>query len=190
MTEFSSSRKRTFEESVPDSVIPRRMEMNTHGFLALVFFLLTVLCAPLPAVQDTPQEQPILRSEPLRYTLIQTDAEGETHFSDQEMSYRLIDYAPPAPPISVTEAIQAENVSFLSSPLGWYGEWHPAPSRQFIFILTGTLEVEVSDGKVRRFGPGSVILLEDTAGRGHTSRVVSDERVCCVAVPLKEKEAR
>ena len=39
---------------------------------------------------------------------------------------------------------------------------HNAPERLFIVTLTGRIEVEVSDGEVRRFGPGAV-----TPRRGH-----------------------
>ena len=75
----------------------------------------------------------------------------------------------------------------MSSPPGWHGDWHPAPQRQWIIILSGELEVEVSDGEIRIFGPGSVVLVEDTFGKGHVSRVVSRERVYCVVVPLAEE---
>jgi hypothetical protein len=51
---------------------------------------------------------------------------------------------------------------------------HVAPRRQFIVHLAGESEVEVSDGEVRRFGPGSVLLVEDVTGSGHTTRRVGD----------------
>ena len=47
---------------------------------------------------------------------------------------------------------------------------HNAPERLFIVSLTGRIEVEVSDGEVRRFGPGAVTLVEDTHGKGHITR--------------------
>jgi hypothetical protein len=49
--------------------------------------------------------------------------------------------------------------------------WHNAPLRQYVVTLTGWWEIEVSDGEVRRFGPGSVLLAEDTTGKGHVNRV-------------------
>ena len=42
----------------------------------------------------------------------------------------------------------------------------------------------MSDGEVRRFGPGSVTLVEDTTGKGHTSRVVGSDEVLAVVVQL------
>ena len=99
--------------------------------------------------------------------------------------FKLIDFAPPAPPISVSEAMDTETLVLISSPSGWFGEWHPSPQRQYIFIISGVLEVEVSDGEVRRFEPGNMIIVEDTTGKGHRSRVVSDERCCCASIKLK-----
>jgi len=123
-------------------------------------------------------------SGPAPYARVYGDSDGATHFSDETLSFQLVDYAPPAPPISVSEVFGAENVSFISSPAGWDGDWHPAPRRQFILVLVGELEVEVSDGEVRRFGPGSLCLVEDTDGKGHVSRVVGSDRVLAAAIPL------
>ena len=54
-----------------------------------------------------------------------------------------------------------------------------------VFCLAGELEVQVSDGMVRTFGPGSVVLVEDMEGRGHVSRVVGTERVFMAALPME-----
>jgi hypothetical protein len=101
------------------------------------------------------------------------------------MAFELKDFAPPALPISVGEAFATRGMAVLSSPAGWEGDWHPTPRRQFIIVLTGGLEVEVSDGEMRRFGPGSVILVEDTDGKGHVSRVLGDERGYSMSLPLE-----
>lgn len=130
--------------------------------------------------------QKIEVATPLKYVKIYSDQSGESHFSDEEASFTLVDYAPPAPQISVSEALKAESVVFISSPPGWQGDWHPAPRRQLMFFLCGELDVEVSDGEIRRFPPGSVVLLEDTLGKGHITKVVSKERLYMVAVPLKD----
>ena len=124
---------------------------------------------------------------PVGFTRVYTGARGETHFSDETLSFELVDYAPPAAPISLSAIFTAQNICFISSPAGWHGDWHRAPHRQFVLGLVGELEVEVSDGEVRRFGPGSVILVEDTSGKGHLSRVVGTERMMAAAVPLADR---
>ena len=115
-------------------------------------------------------------AESLRCVRIYSDPDGGSHFSDDEISFTLVDFAPPAPKISVSNLIGAEGVTVISSPVGWHGDWHPAPRRQFMFCLQGEMEVQVSDGEIRRFGPGAVLLVEDTTGRGHISQVVGANR--------------
>jgi quercetin dioxygenase-like cupin family protein len=50
-------------------------------------------------------------------------------------------------------------------------DWHPAPGRRVIVVLAGTIEVETTDGEVRRFGTGEVVIADDTKGKGHRTRV-------------------
>jgi len=161
------------------------MKQTRSYYLGITVVL--VLASALSTAQVQEQPEPIKVAEPLRYARIYSDSAGESHFTDEQILFKLIDYAPPAPPLSVSEVTSAEGVVFLSSPSGWFGYWHPAPRRQFIFLLFGKLEVEVSDGEVRRFGPGSICLLEDTVGKGHITRVVSTERAILAAVPVGER---
>ena len=65
-------------------------------------------------------------------------------------------------------------------------DWHPAPQRQFIFNLQGSVRIEVSDGEIRTFGPGSFFLVEDTQGRGHRSKLVGNEDRLSVWVHLPD----
>ncbi len=110
-----------------------------------------------------------------RYVRVYADAEGESHFEDVEVTLSNMDYAPPASPLEVSSAVEAERFVFVGGPSGWEGDWHPSPKRQFVFILQGVFEVRVSDGETRSFPPGSVTLLEDTVGRGHFTRIISQE---------------
>ncbi len=102
------------------------------------------------------------------------DAEGESHFGTVEIDLRAVDFAPPAPPLEVSEIRDARH-GILSAPPGWFGDWHPAPARQFMCLVSGTLAVSVSDGETRVLESGTIVLLEDTEGVGHATRVVSDE---------------
>ena len=52
-------------------------------------------------------------------------------------------------------------------------EWHPAPRKQFAINMTGSLEVELSDGRRQPIGQGDLVYLEDTFGKGHITRVTS-----------------
>ena len=68
---------------------------------------------------------------------------------------------------------------------GYKGDWHPAPPRQLTFYLAGHVEGETSDGTRRTIGPGSVVLEEDTIGKGDRSWVVGEEDVVTAVVQLE-----
>jgi hypothetical protein len=110
----------------------------------------------------------------MNYTRIYSDSTGESHFEDVSVPVAPVHFAPPAPPFEVAEPIGAERMLLATMPPAWASTWHPAPRRQFYVQLSGTLEVQVSDGQVRQFRPGSLVLLEDTTGKGHCTRVVGD----------------
>lgn len=118
---------------------------------------------------------------------VYADAHGESHFEDIDIDMKDVDFAPPAPPLKLSEFFTAARFALLSAPRGWKGDWHTAPGRQFMLYLQGQVEAEVSDGEIRRLGPGSVTLVEDTTGRGHRSWVVGDQDVILAVVQIEEE---
>jgi hypothetical protein len=122
----------------------------------------------------------------VRITVLTVDADGESHFVDATVALEPQPFAPPAPPLDLSGPVAADRALFFRIPPGWFGDWHPAPRRQYYVQTTGELEVQVSDGEVRRFGPGDVVLVEDVTGTGHTTRVVSEGPVCGVYVQLPD----
>jgi hypothetical protein len=63
---------------------------------------------------------------------------------------------------------------------------HPAPRRQVFCTMQGGYEVTASDGELRSFPTGSVLLLEDTVGKGHSTTIVGDGDALVFAVILAE----
>ena len=55
-----------------------------------------------------------------------------------------------------------------------------------MILLAGESEVEIGDGTKRRFGPGSIILAEDTTGHGHRSRSTASHPNVSIFVTLPE----
>ena len=121
-----------------------------------------------------------------KYVRLYADADGESHFEDLEVELSAVEFAPPAPPLNLSTFMPASQAAFFGAPAGWRGDWHPSPARNLFVILSGEWEVEAGDGTVRRFGPHSVLLVEDTTGKGHASRVVSDTDSIVVVVQLQE----
>jgi hypothetical protein len=124
----------------------------------------------------------------LGYLRLYADADGVSHFED----VRLEPVARPdepgggrgerAAPIPVSELVFRRVVDD-----GEPARAHPAPRRQFVIQLAGEVEVEASDGEVRRLGPGGIVLVEDLDGAGHVTRPVGDgaERLT-LFVPLAD----
>ncbi|MGB4406771.1 MAG: hypothetical protein WBI82_07940 [Sphaerochaeta sp.] len=112
-------------------------------------------------------------------TRIYADKDGSSHFEDMH-----IETQPSGPlglmssPLPVSSMILRENEPGYSYP------WHVAPCRQYIVMLEGLVEITVSDGTVRRFEPGTILLVEDTFGEGHTSRSPDGERRRSLFLPL------
>lgn len=171
--------------ALPPTIMSAAWEVRMSRF---IFFFLLILTPSPGTLAEEQVSGKVPVSGPLHYTRLFADSTGASHFDDEEMAFTLVDFAPPAPAISLTQAFDARTVAIMSSPPGWSGDWHTTPQRQFIFVLAGRLKVQASDGEVRTFEPGAVILVEDTFGRGHISRIVGDERAYCVVVPLAEEQ--
>lgn len=122
----------------------------------------------------------------MKYTRLYADPTGETHLEDVEVAFERVEFAPPAPPLDLSEYHPSTRYAFCRFPAGWYGDWHPAPRRQVFFLLSGGMEVEVSDGEVRQIGPGSIVLVEDRTGKGHISRVIGETAVLSAVVQLPD----
>ena len=118
------------------------------------------------------------------YVRLYADAAGASHFEDVAVELVPRDYAPPAPALSLSPVMPATGFAFVRIPAGWSGDWHPTPLRQVFVYLAGEVEGETSDGEVRRFGPGSVTLVEDTTGKGHRRRQVGSDDTVAVLVQL------
>ena len=78
----------------------------------------------------------------------------------------------------------ASTMFFKEFPPGTFLDWHPAPRKQIVIILSGRLENTFRDGSSHTFNPGDVRVIEDTMGEGHITRVVGDETVLEAVVPL------
>ncbi|CAL9538334.1 hypothetical protein AB0A74_02675 [Saccharothrix sp. NPDC042600] len=102
------------------------------------------------------------------------DESGESHFVDEMLEVVAQDFAPPAPPFYVSAGVPAKQAVYLFLPAGYVGDFHPAPRRQLMTLISGDLESRVSDGESRRFVPGNTMLVEDTEGKGHWTKAHTD----------------
>lgn len=74
---------------------------------------------------------------------------------------------------SLSEGVPYNGV-IAELPRGLDLDWHVAPSRQFVIVMSGALDVESTDGVIKRFSPGDMFMADDRNGQGHRTRVVGD----------------
>lgn len=120
----------------------------------------------------------------LRFARLYSDEAGVSHFGQAEIAVALREFAPPAKAFGVSLLAPASQQGFLHLPAGWVGDMHPSPIRMWIFVLSGHMAFEAGDGEVITMSPGDALLLEDTTGHGHVSRVVGPEAATLAAVRL------
>jgi quercetin dioxygenase-like cupin family protein len=114
----------------------------------------------------------------MRYTRIYNGGDGVSRLESGSFSFSTESFAPPAPPLDVSPAVPAREMMIIRFPSGWTDAAHPAPARQWMFVLSGHGEV-TAGGETRRWGPGDTFLVEDTAPPGHAT-TVHDEAVLAV----------
>ena len=118
----------------------------------------------------------------MQFVRIYTGDDGESHIEDIEPSY-----GDDPRGFLITELRRTKAVQYYHIPPGHFSDWHTGDRHQFIITLQGQAEIGLGDGTKRVFNPGDVELIEDLTGRGHTSRVVSDEPRVMVAIVLDEE---
>ncbi len=109
-------------------------------------------------------------SKVFSYTRLYSDSAGESRFEDIN-----IDLADKGPVGYLSAGFSAEDIQFRLNDPAYDWDFHNAPDRQFIILLDGEIEISTSLGEIRRFSGGDVLLVEDTAGKGHRTRNVRQQ---------------
>ena len=115
----------------------------------------------------------------MKIVRLYTGPDNESHFEDIEVDLNTVGS------MQASALQPAHGVIFRSAPANHLSSYHPAPKRQYVITLAGRVEIETGDGTIRSFGPGDVMLAEDTTGRGHITRVVGGEPRQYLFIPLK-----
>ena len=101
----------------------------------------------------------------MKLTLIYAGDDGESHFEDLDLPLDMSQRR------ATSDAIPATQVAYgLSQTMLPPQDWHHAPRRQLVTLLTGAMEIEVGDGTKRHFAVGESFIADDLSGRGHLTR--------------------
>jgi hypothetical protein len=134
-------------------------------------------CGSVCCALHFPVNSPTTRQ--MKVVRLYTGADNESHFEDIDVQLNLRGH------MEVSELQPAQGIVFRRVPATHRSNYHTAPRRQYVITLAGQVEIETGDGTVRRFGPGDVMLAEDTTGHGHITRVVGGQPRDCIMIPLK-----
>jgi hypothetical protein len=115
----------------------------------------------------------------MRVARVYTGEDNRSHFEDLEIPMTQAAYG------NESELVPAAGVIFRENPVGGFVGFHNAPRRQFVITISGVAEIECGDGSRRRFGPGDILLADDTTGQGHITREIQGPRNI-IFVPLPQ----
>lgn len=90
-----------------------------------------------------------------------TDSDGRARFREEDL--QMTEGSPQA---RLSRVLAATGVQFRRSPVGFRSDWHCTPAPQWVFILSGEMEIGLRDGSTRRFGPGGHFYSADTVPAG------------------------
>ena len=105
----------------------------------------------------------------MKITNIYVDDHGHSYFGEVEL-----------PQTGNERRISAkpQDVEFwqMSQTLpGHYVDFATVPEPRFISVLSGRMELTVSNGEKKYFSRGDMFLLQDTSGQGHCTRILGFE---------------
>ena len=120
----------------------------------------------------------------MKITRVYADKDGESHFDEVEIPLE------DAGTIGRLSApVEATGVVFRENAPDYDYDWHHAPRRQYVVLLDGEIELEVSDGEKRRLTGGEILLLEDTFGKGHRTRSLGGKPRRSLFIVLPENQS-
>ena len=113
-----------------------------------------------------------LKESTLHYVHLYTGDDGLAYFKDVEVP--LTDQGQGT---ALSDIFKTKGMIMRRNTADYQLDYHTAPRRQLIVNLTGTAEITASGGETRQFGPGSIMLADDTTGKGHISKALTAERI-------------
>ena len=105
--------------------------------------------------------------------------DGQSHVAEFNLSLR--------PDLTNTDKIRGLQIrppgSRNAQETADLANFHNAPNRRLATWLSGYTEVGLGDGSTYSFGPGDLVIFEDTTGQGHTTKVIADTITVFILLP-------
>jgi hypothetical protein len=120
-----------------------------------------------------------MTTAPLTQVILETGPDGRARFREQA-----VELTEGKPAARLSKLMPSGGLQWRESPVGFRSEFHCTENPQWLFILSGAMEIGLQDGSTRLFRPGDHFYSADTlpAGatfdpkvHGHWSRQVGDQ---------------
>lgn len=147
--------------------------LTLAGFYAMIAGML--LSLGVDAEPGDAELPPLPSGDAAGVVRIVSDDDGATHFEDLRLAVDEVASPVSSASSELSGPIPTSSMRLRRVVVEHDDAPHLAPRRQFVVHLRGRAAVTVSDGETRRFGPGSVVLVEDLDGAGHTTRRIGAE---------------
>ena len=98
-----------------------------------------------------------------KQVILYTDTDGKAKFREEEIA--LPEGNPNA---RLSSVLPATGVQLRESPVGFRSQMHCTGTPQWVFVLSGAMEIGLLDGTLRRFNAGDHFYSTDTLPEGAT----------------------
>ena len=111
--------------------------------------------------------------------ILETGTDGRARFREQALSL-----SEGKPAARLSPLMPSAGLQLRKSPVGFRSEFHCTEIPQWLFVLSGQIEIGLQDGSSRLFGPGQHFFSADTLPsgasfdsqvHGHWSQQIGDE---------------
>jgi hypothetical protein len=110
----------------------------------------------------------------MKIVRIYTGDDNQTHFQDLDANA----FA------TLAAKVGDGGIRVNQGPATSFSDFHNAPRRQYVVVMSGAMEIEIADGSTRRLVPGDVLVAEDLTGKGHITRGIGADPRVSLSVPL------
>ena len=94
-------------------------------------------------------------------TILFTDHDGRARFREEPLSL-----SEGNPQAMLSPVLPSSGYQLRMSPVGFRSSWHCTPKGQWVFILSGEMEIGLRDGSSRLFRAGEHFYSDDTLPPG------------------------
>jgi mannose-6-phosphate isomerase-like protein (cupin superfamily) len=116
--------------------------------------------------------------KPYSMQLLYTGTDGQAYVKNIEVAAR---------PSGVVDLLPNSGIEIHRTQPGFSIGWHVERRRQYVITLSGRGEIDIAEGKKIILTPGTILLVENTTGKGHKTRVLGNQPWVALWVTLKDQ---